>query len=244
LKGATLLSLLQIPAGCINRYALIMSKLAEATSPMHPDCAGLLACKQKILRLADEIKIKVKDADNVDQVLMIHQALVGAPFGVKAQRRLVLQGELSRIATNSKSGEDRTYILFTDLLLFVRPKQESKRTILQYKGHIILECARIRALSIEEAGGREHCLEITSSFQGVDTLNTTFMGSSTVYVLKAGSKDEQKEWLDKTKTVIERLDEEDKAKKRKESFSSFHLPCTKDQRYLLSSSSKQKTSSE
>ncbi|KAL0090877.1 Dbl homology domain-containing protein [Phycomyces blakesleeanus] len=212
LKGATLLSLLQIPAGCISRYALLMTRLADMTSPMHPDYAGLLSCKRQIIGLAEEIKVKVQDADNVDQVLMIHQALVGAPFGVKAQRRLVLQGQLSRVTMNSKMAEERTYLLFSDLLAIVRPKQETKRTVLQYKNHIVLEHAQVRILLPEEAGGREHCIEIISSFQGIDTLNTTYMGSPTVYVLQTNGPIEQQEWFTKIQMIINRLDEETKAK--------------------------------
>ncbi|KAI9248516.1 Dbl homology domain-containing protein [Phascolomyces articulosus] len=207
LKGATLLSLLQIPAGCINRYAQLIGKLADVTTPMHPDYMGLQTCKQRIMALATEIKLKVDDADNVDQVLMIHQALVGAPFGVKAQRRLVLQGQLSRVVVNSRStGEERTYFLFSDLLAFVRPKQDGKRTILQYKGHITLERARVRGLTTDEAGGQEHCIEIVSSFQGVDTLNTTYMGAPTTHVLCCNSKEEQEEWLKQLDLVITLLD--------------------------------------
>lgn len=147
------------------------------------------------------------DADNVDQVLMIHQALVSAPFGVKAQRRLMLQGQLSRVVVNSRStGEERTYFLFSDLLAIVRPKQEGKRTVLQYKGHLNLERARIRALEKEEAGGQEHCIEIISSFHGVDTLNTTYMGAPTVHVLRANNREEQEEWLKQLDLVIGKLD--------------------------------------
>lgn len=48
LNGKTLLTLLQAPAGCITRYVQLLSKLFEATSPMHPDYAGLRASKQRI----------------------------------------------------------------------------------------------------------------------------------------------------------------------------------------------------
>ncbi|ORY90992.1 Dbl homology domain-containing protein [Syncephalastrum racemosum] len=212
LRGATLLSLLQIPAGCVNRYAQLVTKLADVTTPMHPDYAGLQQCKQKIQALEEEIRHKVNDADNVDQVLMIHQALVGAPFGVKAQRRLVLQGELARVVAGSRSGEERTYFLFSDLLAIVRPKQEGNRTVLQYKGHLNLERARIRALSADEAGGQDHCLEIVSSFQGVDTLNTTYMGAPTTHVLRTNSKEDLDKWLKHLEIVIHRLDRAAKAK--------------------------------
>lgn len=146
---------------------------------------------------------------------MIHQALVGAPFGVKAQRRLVLQGELARVVAGSRSGEERTYFLFSDLLAIVRPKQEGNRTVLQYKGHLNLERARIRALSADEAGGQDHCLEIVSSFQGVDTLNTTYMGAPTTHILRTNSKEDLDKWLKHLEVVIHRLDRAAKAKNSK-----------------------------
>ncbi|ORZ20235.1 Dbl homology domain-containing protein [Absidia repens] len=207
LKGATLLSLLQIPAGCIHRYEKLITGIANTTTILHPDHRGLHHCKHEITNIASGILPRVNDADNVDQVLMIQQALVGAPFGVKAQRRLILQGQLARVVMNSKSmGEERTYILFSDLLVFVRPKQESQRTVLQYKGHIGLEQARVRALPNEDAAGQEYCIEIISSYQGVDNLNSTYMGSSTTHVLHTHSLEEQQTWIRKLDKVIARLD--------------------------------------
>ncbi|KAI9323760.1 Dbl homology domain-containing protein [Dichotomocladium elegans] len=201
LKGATLLSLLQTPAGCISRYAQLMSHLADATSPMHPDHVALKFCKQKMLSIAEEMRPR-QDADNVDQVLMIHQALVGAPFGVKAQRRLVLQSPISRIQSGSKSGtpEERIYILFSDMLVFVRPKQEGDKMILQFRGMASLERATIKALEGTTS------IEITSPMQGVDTLNTTFVGSASVHVMQTETKDEQERWLKHLQLVVDELD--------------------------------------
>ncbi|KAI8381542.1 Dbl homology domain-containing protein [Radiomyces spectabilis] len=208
LRGATLLSLLQLPITSINRYAVLMSKLADATSPMHPDYIGLQKCKQKFLALSDEIKPKMTDADNVDQVMMLHQTIVGVPFSVKAQRRLVLQGQTAVVGHHSKPGpEERAYILFSDILVIVRPKQEEGKPVLHYKTHISLERARIRKLAPEETDdGQPHCIEITSSFQGIDTLNSTFMGSPTIHILPTSSQQDQDEWFKQLETVIAKLD--------------------------------------
>ncbi|KAI7856591.1 Dbl homology domain-containing protein [Circinella umbellata] len=193
LKGATLLALLQTPAGCISRYAQLMTRIADATSPMHPDYVQLLQCKQRIVSIAEEMKAKIDDADNVDQVLMIHQALIGAPFGVKAQRRLVLQSSMSI------SGEERIYILFSDILVFVRPKQDGNRTLLQFKGMVPLERARLKPV-------HPNTIEITSPFQGVDTLNTTFVASSQAHVLQAESQEDRDRWMERLQKVIANLD--------------------------------------
>lgn len=103
-------------------------------------------------------------------------------------------------------GEERTYMLFSDLLVFVRPKNEGKVTKLQYKGHLTLERSRVRALTKEEAGGIAHCIEITSSFAGVDNLNTTFIAAPTVHVLYIGSDPERDAWVAALQRVIDNLD--------------------------------------
>ncbi|CAO3628972.1 unnamed protein product [Mucor hiemalis] len=207
LKGSSLLSLLQLPAGCITRYVSIITRLADATHTMHPDNQGLQKAKAYIQHFQRSVHEKLVDADNVDQVLMIHQALIGAPFSVRAERRLIMQGQLSRLVLNTRSmGEERHYMLFTDMLVFVRPKVEGKVTKLQYKGHLTLDRARVRSLTKEEACGIAHCIEITSSFSGVDNLNTTFIAAPTVHVLYIGSDEGRNEWLQKLEDVIEKLD--------------------------------------
>ncbi|KAL7319753.1 hypothetical protein PS15m_002851 [Mucor circinelloides] len=207
LKGSSLLSLIQLPVGCIDRYVDIITKLAESTPSMHPDYVGLHKSKLWIQQFQKSVQEKLLDADNVDQVLMIHQALVGAPFSVRAERRLVMQGQLSRVVLNTRSmGEERHYMLFSDLLVFVRPKVEGKVTRLQYKGHLVLERARVRSLTKDEAGGIAHCIEIVSSFSGVDNLNTTFIAAPTVHILYVGSDAERDEWVAKLEKVIANLD--------------------------------------
>lgn len=114
---------------------------------------------------------------------------------------------MSRVVTSTKSaGEERHYILFSDLLVFVKPKQEGKVTKLQYKGHLVLERARVRPLSKEEAGGFPYCIEVVSSFSGVDNLNSTFIGSSTSHVLNIGNEQDRQQWLSKLESVIQNLD--------------------------------------
>ncbi|KAI7896749.1 Dbl homology domain-containing protein [Mucor mucedo] len=207
LKGSSLLSLIQLPAGCISRYADIISRLADLTPALHPDYSGLRKSKAYIQHYRTTINEKLLDADNVDQVLMIHRALIGAPFNVRAERRLVIQGQLSRVTISTRSmGEERNYMLFNDLLLFVKPKVEGKVTRLQYKGHLTLERAKIRSLTKEEAGGIAHCIEITCSMAGVDNLNSTFVGASTTHVLYIGSDRGRDVWLKSLDLVILNLD--------------------------------------
>ncbi|CAO3671938.1 unnamed protein product [Rhizopus stolonifer] len=207
LKKTDLLSLLQLPTACIPRYFEMISQLSDMTPPMHPDYAGLLKCKQWIVQFRQAMNDKFIDAQNVDRVLMIHQALVDSPFTVRAERRLILQANLCRVNLNTRSvGEERKYMLFTDILVFAKTQQQKDVTRLQYKGHIALDRARVRSITKEEAGGIAHCIELMPSISGVDNLNTTYVGTTTAHVLYIGSEEERKMWIEHLNFVIQNLD--------------------------------------
>lgn len=148
---------------------------------------------------------------------MIHQAMVDAPFSIHANRRLLLQRDLVKISLPSrrrnstslismdslkKAKVERTVILFTDLLLYVQPRQDSRRTVLQYKDHIDLESARVQILSPYQSGGLEHCFEVISGVSGVDVLNTTILGGSRSHVLQTKSREDQEDWVYHLSSVI------------------------------------------
>lgn len=147
-------------------------------------------------------KSRVVDARNVDQVYEIHTSMTDRPFGIRAERRLYLQDNFFQI--NKTSIEDRAYFLFSDMLVFAKRKSSSS---LLYKGHIILERAKIRLLSKEEVTGENHCIEIISSFQGVDSLNTTFMASPTAHIMKTSSENEQLKWKYYLESIVAKIDQ-------------------------------------
>ncbi|ORX54529.1 Dbl homology domain-containing protein [Hesseltinella vesiculosa] len=231
LKGANLLSLLQIPAGCISSYAQIFIQLANATPPDHPDYAGLYHVKRSIFGLYEEIRPKIDQADNIDQVLMLHQAFVDAPFDLHEDRRLILQGELTRVSAKAQQStrhysllsldalrnpvqrlsaaadsakNERLVILFSDLLLYVQARQEAKRTVLVYKDHMDLHYAQVRALPVEEIG-LPHCFEITSSFTGIDALSGTWVASPRSHTLQTRNAEEEENWVYQLSSVIAEL---------------------------------------
>lgn len=145
---------------------------------------------------------RIAEAKNVDQVYEIHTTMTDQPFGIRAERRLYLQGDFIQI-TKSNTQEERTYFLFSDMLVYVRRKQNN----LQYKGHIQLERAKIRLLPKDEVNEEGYCIEIISSFQGVDSLNTTFMASPTVHIMKLPSKAEQMKWKACLENSVSRIEQ-------------------------------------
>lgn len=122
----------------------------------------------------------------------------GQPFSVKAERRLYLQNSFNSV--KRLNGEDRCYFLFSDILVFARQKGAN---VLQYKSHIALDRSKVRALPNDD----EWSIEITSPFQGVDSLNTTFMGSPTTHVVRTANKEDQAKWLNCLEVVIANLDQ-------------------------------------
>ncbi len=156
--------------------------------------------KKKTLRVgyyyANTIFNRVEDARNVDRVYQIQIAMTGQPFSVKAERRLYLQNDFAR-SSKKPNEEEKTYFLFSDFLVFAKHKQNT----LQYKGHIPLERAQVRALPNDE----DFSIEITCPFQGVDSLNSTFVGSSSTHIIKTMDELDQKKWLRCMEDVIARL---------------------------------------
>lgn len=201
-KGTTILDLLKAPVTCIVRYAKLISALADNTTSMHPDYPGLTQCKQRVQSLLEEFKPRIVDARNVDHVYEIHTSMIEQPFGIRAERRLYLQDNFIQF-NKSGSGEDRTYFLFSDMLVFAKKRSSS----FIYKGHIQLERAKIRLIPREEINGERHCIEIVSSFQGVDSLNTTFMASPTAHIMKTTGESEQLRWKYYLDAIISKLDQ-------------------------------------
>ncbi|KAI7905093.1 Dbl homology domain-containing protein [Cokeromyces recurvatus] len=197
LKGTTLLSLLQSPVSCIQRYQDILTTLADNTSQMHPDYIGLMQCKARIQNIAAEFKFKIEDCKNVDQVYNILRVMIGHPFSVKAERRLLY------LRNKFSSSSNRSYFLFSDIFVIARRKHSG---ILQYKGHIVLDRAKVRALTKED----DWSIEISSPFQGVDSLNTTFMVSPTSHIISTYSQEEQTKWILYLKNTIANISQQNK----------------------------------
>ncbi|KAI9271390.1 Dbl homology domain-containing protein [Sporodiniella umbellata] len=208
LAQTDLLSLLQSPAACIPRYFETISQLSDMTPPMHPDYTGLLKCKQWMTQFKHTLNDRIADSKNVDKVYRIHKALDGCPFNDVAERRLLLQHNLCRVNLSTRSvGEERKYVLFSDFLVFARViQQKDTTTRLQYKGHIVLDRARVRSLTKEEAGGIAHCIELLPSMAGIDNLNSTYVGTATPHILYVGSEEERKMWVEHLNLVIQNLD--------------------------------------
>lgn len=144
---------------------------------------------------------RLEDSKNVNRVYEIITAMTGQPFSVKAERRLYLQNNFAR--STRLSSEDLTYFLFSDMLVYAKKKQSA----LQYKGHTMLNRAKIRALSPEESIEDGWSIEITSPFQGVDSLNTTFMGSPTAQIIHTYNKQDQTKWVSCLEAIVIRLDQ-------------------------------------
>lgn len=126
--------------------------------------------------------------------------MTGQPFSVKAERRLYLQNDFARSTTSGlkkQTDEDKTYFLFSDFLVFAKQKQSA----LQYKGHIPLEKAQVRAIPNDN----EFPIEITCPFQGVDSLSSTYVGSSSTHIIKTMDEHDQKKWVRYMEEAITRL---------------------------------------
>ncbi|KAI9278581.1 Dbl homology domain-containing protein [Phascolomyces articulosus] len=211
LKGTTLYSLLQLPVRSIHRLVQRISELADTTPPLHPDYVGLKMCRQRAIRLLEDIQAMVEDAENVDRVVEIQRSMTGSPLTIKKGRRIILEAELSRTHSQSRVvGEKRVYFLFSEFLAFARPRRQQQHDVLhvqyQYKGHLNLERARVKRVAPEDASGREFCIGITPLYQGAELLDTTLMSQyAATHVIQLNNAQEQKLWLEKLNQVIHKL---------------------------------------
>ncbi|KAI9253262.1 Dbl homology domain-containing protein [Helicostylum pulchrum] len=197
-KGTTvLLSLLQSPLKSIAHTRELFKSLSDNTSPMHPDYIGLMQCKNRIVSIYSEFIPKLEDAQNVNKVYQIQVKLSGQPFGVKTSRRLILQDSFTK--SNRLTNEDTVYFLFTDILVFAKQKSNS----LQYKGHIILDRTKVRAAP----NNNDFSVEVMCPYQGVDSLNSTFMSSPSTHVIRTSSRADQLKWITNLETVISKLEQ-------------------------------------
>ncbi|OBZ86915.1 FERM, RhoGEF and pleckstrin domain-containing protein 2 [Choanephora cucurbitarum] len=210
LQDKLLLSLLKAPKSCISRLAELLITLSDSTSSLHPDYVGLMQCKTRIKTIVEEFKYRMEDTKNVDKVYDILNSMSGQPFSVKAERRLYLENHFDKVVR--LAGEDRSYFLFSDIIVFARKKGNGT---LQYKGHIVLDKAKVRALTAEESGLEDWSIEITSSFQGVDSLNTTFMSGPTIHIFRTASPRDQVHWVTCIEKLIAQLENSRQSKLRK-----------------------------
>ncbi|KAI9313960.1 Dbl homology domain-containing protein [Dichotomocladium elegans] len=176
LEGATLPSLLQLPASCPSRYAQLISKLVEHTSPLHPDYAHLTQCRQDMLLILDRVKHMLQAMDNMDQVVLAHHAIVGAPFNIKLHRQLIH-------CQQPIPGEPRTIILFSDMIVFCRQSKKSPHQ-LQYKNHIeMVHMARVALLPDEN-----NAIQITAFNHDRDI-------APTIHVMRTTNPQDWIQWL-------------------------------------------------
>ena len=147
----------------------------------------------------------------MDLVLDLHRRISGVPFTIKKGRRLILETELSRTYSTSKVGEKRTYFLFSDFVIFARPRRQQQNETeivhFQYKGHLNLEQAQIKLMAPQEVSGRENCVGITPYFHGVELVDTVAMMQNppVIHVMQLNNAQEQEEWLEKLTIAVNKL---------------------------------------
>ena len=139
-ENLDLLSLLIMPVQRIPRYVLLIKALIEHTHKDDPDLANLELALQKMMGVADDINAKKRDAENMQQVLLVqgkldmenHASLCAVP-----SRRYVREGELFELT--EKGAKGAYFFLFNDIVVCASlPKhlkqQQKVRAIIELEG--------------------------------------------------------------------------------------------------------------
>ncbi|KAF2076978.1 hypothetical protein CYY_001687 [Polysphondylium violaceum] len=121
LFGLDLSAFLIMPIQRIPRYILLLQDLYKNTSESHPDHIDLTNALKKMKDVAEYVNEKKREAENLNQVLMIQSNLTGK-FNNLAEphRRYVRKGP---VVSNDKV---YLYILFNDILVKTENKSIAK----------------------------------------------------------------------------------------------------------------------
>ena len=139
-ENLDLLSLLIMPVQRIPRYVLLIKALIEHTHKDDPDLANLELALQKMMGVADDINAKKRDAENMQQVLLVQSKLemgTHASLCAVPSRRYVREGELFELT--EKGAKGAYFFLFNDIVVCAAlPKhlkqQQKVRAIIELEG--------------------------------------------------------------------------------------------------------------
>ncbi|GAA5796614.1 hypothetical protein HPULCUR_001987 [Helicostylum pulchrum] len=145
---------LKNPVIRLSSYSLVVSQMAIATEPSHPDYHALHRIKDKYLKREKKWRTIIKDRLAHVRVLEASRSIQGNPASVTTARRLYITGLLTQVNPSDpqSTSDTRTYLLFNDIFMFCqkhKPNTGKKLsyTKLQYKGMINLKHAEITPLS-------------------------------------------------------------------------------------------------
>jgi type II secretory pathway component PulM len=219
LSGLSIESFLILPVQRIPRYVLLLQDLLKYTSPSHVDFNNLSNALAFIKDLADFINSNKSDADNINKILSIQEALLDLPDDfslVVPRRRYIDEGGLLY-------KKQKAYVyLFSDALVFTKIEKKGRR----FKALIHLPTA---SLNVHEEPGilriistegtfrfgaetpkdREHwtkAIRETMDSSRVEMLNSAFTdGNQTEGSNKQFMKFREEEHAVKKRTLIDKL---------------------------------------
>jgi len=120
-RGLNLHSLLIMPVQRVLRYSLLLKELLAQTTPEHPDFPQLEAANSKLAELAERLNERKRDAEALEKVVNVHCRLTGWSEALVTPGRRYVRGEEITLREHDTMVVVLGY-LFTDLLLFVRPR--------------------------------------------------------------------------------------------------------------------------
>ncbi|KAL6076105.1 putative mitochondrial DNA polymerase I protein C [Balamuthia mandrillaris] len=193
-------SFLITPVQRIPRYKLLLTDLAKHTWEEHPDYKNLILALEKITETATYVNQKQNEALNVQKVLSIQSTLTGKRLEslVDPQRRFVREGSLIELNDKGKSGKQRWFILFNDIIVRCKMSASMLRKSMkkglaptfEYMGKFTLEDAEL--VNLGDEGHNKYSFEI------VATRYTSLW-------LAAASEKEKEEWMTDIRECIASL---------------------------------------
>ncbi|KAG2183972.1 hypothetical protein INT44_008983 [Umbelopsis vinacea] len=215
--GRNLFSLIQAPLTRIPHYVSIAQLLVKYTDHLHPDYAMIVQYAQRMQLIAADVQNLVDDSVRAARVMDVYTSIQNPPSLVTLYRRLHHSGELYKLQSSGGSSSStgmRHFYLFNDMLIWGRAK-DSKGAPVQYKGHIELTNAKVRAVGPERTE-RKYALEIVTLEQqsmmavsvvsnGLSLNNVASTSMVSIHLLAANSQEEQEAWVREIQAVADLL---------------------------------------
>ncbi|CAO3661296.1 unnamed protein product [Umbelopsis ramanniana] len=179
---------------------------------------------QRMQLIAADVQHFVDDSVRAARVMDVYTSIQNPPSLVTLYRRLHYSGELFKVQSSGSSSSSagvRHFYLFNDMLIWGRTK-DSKGGPVQYKGHIELTNAKVRAVGPERTE-RKYALEIVTLEQqsmmavsvvsnGLSLNNVASTSMVSIHLLAANSQEEQETWVREIRAVADLLHNQRQAK--------------------------------
>lgn len=150
---------------------------------------------------------RAAECNNLWQMAYLQSTIQNLPNIFSPTRKLILRGNLYRVNSHTQSLnpnvafllEPRTYLLFSDMLIFCKAKGDGRQ--LHYKGTVELRNMEIRVRQYKETG-QFNVLELSSTNTMADEWTANALVPIHTHAIRCANQEQHQEWYHMLKNVL------------------------------------------